>query len=386
MDESKEIAGSRMTRDPAEARHKEEQRLRERIRWIGASLASYALDTLFLSMFMLAGTIGAAVPLAYGLGAVIISVFSYLMHRSSAWTRRFEESATSTGEMIVAMALQCLVVFLAPQLAFPFLANLFTVLSFGVLQLSLRQFALVWAVGTAGAGIAIATQGGQLGIPNSTRFELLLVWLYFATVLGRCVYLRVAAQAMRMKLQDSRRRLAAALAHVEQIAIRDELTGVFNRRYLMGRLREEGARFERTGQAFSVAMFDLDHFKAINDTHGHGAGDAVLKTFASIAGETIRTTDLFGRHGGEEFLLIMPATPQALAVQAVERIRAGMRAADWGAIAPALNVTASVGVAESHGEHSAEALLHEADLALYEAKRSGRNRVVAAGSCIDTPA
>ncbi len=105
MDESKEIAGSRMTRDPAEARHKEEQRLRERIRWIGASLASYALDTLFLSMFMLAGTIGAAVPLAYGLGAVIISVFSYLMHRSSAWTRRFEESATSTGEMIVAMAL-----------------------------------------------------------------------------------------------------------------------------------------------------------------------------------------------------------------------------------------------------------------------------------------
>lgn len=132
-------------------------------------------------------------------------------------------------------------------------------------------------------------------------------------------------------------------------------------------------------------MFDLDHFKAVNDTHGHGAGDAVLKAFARIAGETVRTTDLFGRYGGEEFLLVMPATPLAMAVAAVERIREGMRAADWAGIAPGLNVTASVGVAEAHGEYVAEALLHEADLALYEAKRSGRNRAVAAGRGDATP-
>lgn len=349
----------------------------QRLRWVGITLASYAVDTLFLSLFVLAGTIGAGVPLAYGLAAVLISAASYLYY-SSAWCRRFAESSSSTAEMFVAMLLQSMVVWLAPQIAFPYLANLLTVLSFGALQLTLRQFALVWAVGAAGAGLALAAHGAELGIPTASRFELLLVWLYFATVLGRCVYLSVAAQALRLKLQDSRQRLAAALDQVQQIAIRDELTGAFNRRYMMGRLREEGARFERTGQTFSVALFDLDHFKAVNDTHGHGAGDAVLKDFARIAGESIRATDLFGRYGGEEFLLLMPATPRAQAVQAVERIRAGMRDADWAAIAAGLNVTASVGVAESHGEHTAEALLHEADLALYEAKRSGRNRAVAA--------
>ncbi len=383
MAENKGAAVSKMSIAPSEARQKKAQQLRERLRWVGASLASYVLDTLFLCLFVFTGTIGAEVPLAYGLGAVAISVASFLCHHSPAWIRRFEESTTSTGEMVVAMALQCLVVWLAPQLAFPFLANLFTVLSFGVLQLSLRQFALVWAVGIAGAGIAIAAHGGQLGIPHSTGFELLLVWMYFATVLGRCVYLRVAAQAMRMKLQDSRRRLAAALEQVQELAIRDELTGAFNRRHVMSRLQEEISRFERTGQVFCVALFDLDHFKSVNDTHGHGAGDAVLKTFAGLADETIRNTDLFGRYGGEEFLLLLTATSQALALQAVERLRERMRDTDWAAIAPGLNVTVSVGVAESRAGVAAEALLNEADLALYEAKHSGRDRVVAAPSRAD---
>lgn len=362
--------------------NKEKNQQRERVRWVGVSLASYAVDTLFLTLFVFAGTIGASVPLAYGLGAVAMSAAAFLYH-SSAWRRRFEESNSSTAEMAVAMLLQSMVVWMAPQIAFPYLANLLTVLSFGALQLSLRQFALVWMVGAGGAGIAIAAHGEQLGIPVATRFELLLVWLYFATVLGRCAYLSIAAQALRMKLRDSRQRLTVALGQVQQLAIRDELTGVYNRRHVTSRLREELSRFERTGQVFCVALFDLDHFKSVNDTHGHSAGDAVLKAFAGLADETIRNTDLFGRYGGEEFLLLLPATSQALALQAVERLRERMRATDWGAIAPGLNVTASVGVAESRENVAAEALLNEADLALYEAKHNGRDRVVAAPSRAD---
>lgn len=358
---------------------RDERRQRERIRWVGFVLASYAVDTLFLALFALAGTIGPTVPLAYGLGAACVSAASYLFH-SSSWGPRFDASRASAAEMVVAVLLQSMVVWLAPQIAFPYLANLLTVLSFGALQLTLRQFALVWLVGCAGAGIAIAAHGGQLGIPAAGSLELLLVWLYFTTVLGRCVLISVAAQSLRRKLDDSRNKLAIALGQVQQLAIRDELTGAFNRRHMMERLREESARFERTGQAYCVAMLDLDHFKSINDTHGHGAGDAVLRQFARIASETIRTTDLFGRYGGEEFLLLMTATTQAMAVQAVERIRMRLHAADWAGIAPGLNVTVSIGVAESCGGCTTEALLHEADQALYQAKRSGRNRVEMAPS------
>jgi len=361
----------------ASAEGKKEKLQQQRIRWVGAVLASYTLDTVFLALFALAGTIGFHVALIYGLAGLGISTASYLFF-SSALSRRVSETNASTVEMVVALPLQCLVVWLAPQIAFPYLANLLTVLSFGALQLTLRQFAVAWMVGAAGTGLVVAVHGGRLGIPAGTSIELLLTWLFFASVLGRCVFLSVAAQSLRRKLDDSRHKLAAALGQVKELAIRDELTGAFNRRHMMGRLREEGARFERTRQAYSVALFDLDHFKAINDAHGHGVGDAALKAFARIAGESIRTTDLFGRHGGEEFLLLMPATSQAMAVQAVERIRARMREADWGAIAAGLAVTVSAGVAEAHGEHIAEALLHEADLALYEAKRSGRDRVVSA--------
>lgn len=350
---------------------------RERVRWIGVALASYALDALFLFLYVLAGTLPAVVPLAYGLGALAICSASYA-YFSTDWSRRFQASSASTFEMVVAMLLQVMVVWLAPQIAFPYLANLFTVLAFGVLQLSVRQFALVWLVGTAGAGIAMAAHAERLAIPASGGFELLLSWLYFASVLGRTIFLSVVAQGMRRKLDDSRRRLSAALGQVQQLAIRDELTGAYNRRHVMGRLHEELSRFERTGQVFCIALFDLDHFKAINDGHGHGAGDAVLKAFSRLADETTRNTDLFGRYGGEEFLLILPATSQALALQAVERLRSRMRASDWAAIAPGLDVTVSVGVAESHKGATAEALLNEADIALYEAKRGGRDRVVAA--------
>jgi diguanylate cyclase (GGDEF)-like protein len=194
--------------------------------------------------------------------------------------------------------------------------------------------------------------------------------------------LSVYAAEMRARLAESRRRLAASYEQARQLASHDELTRALNRRSLMAALARERDRAERSGQPFSVASLDLDHFKSVNDTLGHGAGDAVLKEFARVAGETKRTTDVFGRFGGEEFLLILVDIALDPARQATERMRAAIEAFDWSAVVPApapgLKVTVSAGVACYRKGETIEQLLHRADTALYEAKRAGRNRVTAA--------
>ena len=158
----------------------------------------------------------------------------------------------------------------------------------------------------------------------------------------------------------------------------DELTKAFNRRSLVMRLEQELSRSQRTHVPFCVAMLDLDNFKAINDSHGHATGDAVLRGFAAAAQATMRKTDVFGRYGGEEFLMILTASAKAGAAGAVERACAAAAAHDWGAIAPGLKLTLSAGLAEYRPDESVEQLLNRADRALYEAKRAGRNRVAVA--------
>ena len=136
---------------------------------------------------------------------------------------------------------------------------------------------------------------------------------------------------------------------------------------------------ERLNEPFSVCLVDLDQFKAINDTYGHGAGDAVLKHFASVAPRGLRGIDTFGRFGGEEFLLVLPGTDRAGAVAVAER----MRQATEGTVFPGLpverRVTISIGVATYMRVEETGSLLARADKALYQAKGAGRNRVTALG-------
>jgi diguanylate cyclase (GGDEF)-like protein len=121
---------------------------------------------------------------------------------------------------------------------------------------------------------------------------------------------------------------------------------------------------------------DLDHFKLVNDTYGHGVGDDVLRAFAATVHATMRDTDIFGRYGGEEFLLILTATALDAVAPALGRVCAGLAAHDWSAIAPGLAVTQSIGVAGFRKGENVGQLLQRADAALYEAKRTGRNRTV----------
>ena len=160
------------------------------------------------------------------------------------------------------------------------------------------------------------------------------------------------------------------------LALTDELTGLFNRRHCQNVLRETLAEGGRHGEPTSVLYLDIDHFKAINDSFGHGVGDDALRAFAWILGTGARAGDLVCRTGGEEFTVVLPRTDAAAAAQVAERIRSAVSEARLG---PRRNLTVSVGVATSErSREDLDVLIGRADGALFDAKRGGRDRVVAA--------
>jgi len=162
-------------------------------------------------------------------------------------------------------------------------------------------------------------------------------------------------------------------------AARDSLTGMFNRRSLLLELDRELARVRRGGTVLSIAMFDLDHFKELNDTHGHQAGDEVLRGIAACMQATVRQPDILGRYGGEEFVLLMPDTDAGMAMRVCERIRVAVQVGgvDWNGQRMSITVSGGVAAFALHGT-TADGLIAAADAALYAAKRAGRNRVLQA--------
>lgn len=363
-------------RQPAlKASGDESRALRRRLAWAAAIAASYALDTLFLGLFALAGVVPGALAASYAAAAAAICGLTVLAYRRG-WTLGAGGAELAEPQIVAALALQLAVVWAAPQLAFPWLCNIFTVFAFGMISLSVRESLVVWSLVVAGGGAVLYARAPQLGIPLATPAQLALVWLFFAAILARFVMLSVYAGALRARLRESRRRLAATLDQVQRLISHDELTRTLNRRSLVARLGEEKSRCERSGESFSLALMDLDHFKSVNDTHGHAAGDEVLRGFAGAVHEAMRQTDVFGRYGGEEFLLILTGSSAQAARDAAERIRAAVGSRDWTAAAPGLSVTVSVGITSFRKGDSIEQLLKRADNALYQAKRTGRNRIV----------
>ena len=159
-----------------------------------------------------------------------------------------------------------------------------------------------------------------------------------------------------------------------RLATRDALTGAHNRRAIEESARADLARCRRSGLPLAVLLVDLDHFKAINDTYGHATGDAALRVFVATATAHLRARDMLGRYGGEEFLVVLPATTREDALTTAERLRTAVAGAMLEAGEHRLRVTASIGVAEATGDDDIDAVLARADTALYQAKAQGRNR------------
>lgn len=178
-----------------------------------------------------------------------------------------------------------------------------------------------------------------------------------------------------VELAAANARLAEQALELRELSRRDGLTGLLNRRHLDERIAEEFDRARRYGSPLSVAMADLDLFKAINDSYSHAVGDEVLRRIAALFSNLVRKVDVVARYGGEEFALIFPETPLPAALIACEKLRAAVEGSEWAKVTAGLHVTVSLGVARASDLASWEALLAAADARLYEAKHRGRNQV-----------
>ena len=178
--------------------------------------------------------------------------------------------------------------------------------------------------------------------------------------------------------------LERAMAEIHALSLRDPLTGCFNRRSFDERIAREIERAERYGRPLSVVFADIDHFKAINDSHGHLVGDRVLQAVAESFRSGVRVdVDWVARYGGEEFVIVMPETTEGSAVASAERLRAGILVGVALPDHPLLRVSASFGVAQYRPGDTVDQLVGRSDGALYAAKAAGRNRTVAADDVSD---
>jgi diguanylate cyclase (GGDEF)-like protein len=181
---------------------------------------------------------------------------------------------------------------------------------------------------------------------------------------------------LRTRLNMQKHELANALERVEFLATRDDLTGLINRRQVTEMMERERQRSIRTGAGFCIALIDLDHFKRINDDHGHAAGDEVLRAFALEATRIVRATDALGRWGGEEFMLLMPDAVLPSAGLGAERLRLALAKLEIQSGDSVLTITFSAGVVQNGPGETIARTVERADLALYSAKSQGRNQVV----------
>jgi diguanylate cyclase (GGDEF)-like protein len=256
---------------------------------------------------------------------------------------------------------------------------------FGIFALARRDFLLIAAL--AFVGYATLVAGEHWLMPGRLSLEWQLVsLLVLACLLGWTAFFGAYVSNLRYRLRHRNDELEQALGRIQELAERDDLTGLFNRRYVTEALQQLKSRADRRTESFSLCIVDLDDFKSVNDRYGHAAGDRVLVEFARSARATLRDMDLIGvseredttvgRFGGEEFILVLPATGLEGAWQCAERLRAMQE--NMAEQQPGLAVTLSAGVAEYVRGESIENLLRRADRALYAAKAAGRNRVVTA--------
>jgi diguanylate cyclase (GGDEF)-like protein len=312
---------------------------------------------------------------------VVYAVFYGLLRsgRSAAWA----DPSLTQAQVLTSLALTAA--------SYPFLGSvralipgaMVIILSFGMFRLSKG---LVWRAAGLGWAMLVAAVAWNPWQAGSERWYDGVVIAAALVLFGAAGFLADQLTRIRARLSAQREQLNEALARIEELAHRDALTGLFNRRFGDALLQQALTRQRRDpGQALSVVLLDLDHFKRVNDQHGHAMGDAVLQAFANAGRETFREGDTFVRWGGEEFLLVLPGTDPSAAHLALARMRAALSpalAAQGALVAlgppqdgrPA--ITFSAGLTAWHPGDNARALLERADRALYRAKDEGRDRVV----------
>ncbi len=293
----------------------------------------------------------------------------------SGWSLRFADPALTLPQIAFTLTWTCLLYPWAGEFRAAALPILIVILMFGMFQLRARAvtglslYTLVMLAAAMYYGVAIGPQR----LPAHVEFGMFLVMVF---TIPSVSILAARMSAIRYRLRSQREELQLALARIEALARRDALTGTFNRGYAEELLQRALRRHDRSGAPFCVAMLDLDHFKRVNDQHGHAVGDAVLVAFAQTVQQQLRDTDTLTRWGGEEFLLLLDDAGPEAAASLMARVQAAVRALQVPLPEGSVSCRFSAGLAALQPGDSLKALLLRADQALYRAKAEGRDRVV----------
>lgn len=301
-----------------------------------------------------------------------VGLLGFLTALRSGWSKRFRDPSLTQAQMVFAALSMSAAYALMPHTRAAALQVMCLTLVFGMFRLSPRQ---TRSMGWITSAVLLGTVG-VLGVYQGAAFSLRedLVPAALACLIMQGISLVLSHfSRLREQLSEQRHALRDTLSQVEELAIRDSLTGLYNRRHTQHLVEQECLRHARSGMPLALALVDLDHFKHVNDTHGHHVGDDVLIAAARTMREQLRATDAIGRWGGEEFLLMLPDTPAESAWQVLERVRTALSGVRVSQTVPALRITFSAGIAEARGHAQPHKTLEQADQALYEAKAAGRN-------------
>jgi diguanylate cyclase (GGDEF)-like protein len=304
--------------------------------------------------------------------AVIAAEVILFVALRSGWSKRFEDPALTVAQMIFALSMVALVYVSSPKLRGTILLIPPLILLFGAFSLHpvrCRQmgiFTIMLQVLMMGFTVSRVAPGTDTATDWINFFLSVLVNVMVSLFAGRL-------SDMRYRLRNQKKELNEALKRNLMLVRQDSLTGLPNRRHAMELLANEEQRALRQQVALCVCMLDIDHFKHINDTYGHAAGDDVLCLFASHANGALRSIDVLTRWGGEEFLLLMPHMSVDEAIQGIERVRREIAKPEVWQARPELQVTFSAGVAALAAGETVMQTVARADEALYAAKQNGRN-------------
>lgn len=341
-----------------------------RVVLVAAIGLSYLFDTLLLLLFSYLGTIRYLAPLIYGLAGLGHVIIFSALH----WTgvsERFANRQMTVWQMIYAVGVQLLGITFAPQIAPFFMAVMFIIFAFGTLKISFREALFIWLFSTVAVAVTITRNGDAMLwlAQHPGKPEYYLAAISFSLILLRTIMLGYYATMLRQRMYEKGRAF-------EQDATHDALTGILNRRMLPSIIDEHISLLKRKHIPACVAMIDIDRFKSINDIYGHAVGDVVLKSMVSHLRWGVRESDKLIRYGGEEFVLVLAATDMHEAGALLERIRRTIALQSWLELDEAQKITISIGFCEILPTDQTGDPVMRADQALYEAKHSGRDKVV----------
>lgn len=303
-------------------------------------------------------------------GVVLCSVLFFYSIFRLGLNMRFYEPSLMLPQLLATLLTMLAVAYLERSTQIALVPFILIAFSFAIFRLSTSSLTLLSVACLGGYLAIVLMRGHEEGYSFGFRADL-MQWFVLALTLPGMILVGKQIQTLRQLLRATRYQLE----HYEEKSIRDELTGLYNRRQLQTELEQAKLQSNTRSVPFSICLIDIDHFKEINDSSGHLAGDKILRDFAHTARSSIRDSDIFGRYGGDEFLQILPDTDLKGAVMHAERLRVYAHFIDFQKILPQKHISLSIGVAQYRdGEHITD-LIARADSALYRAKQLGRNRV-----------